>query len=198
MAISVFKTRAREFNRFINIKSMSQLTYFVSDVKRMLGKHKIRIVYVWLSRAFWGVFQYRLERSLFLVLGRSYSFIRVPFVPLLNLIQAYSNIDIHYKADIKKGLSILHPSVGVVISGQSVIGENLTLTGGNVIGVHKKCVKGTFVIGNQCSLGANATIIGPVILGDNITVGASACVVKSCLTPQSVLIGVPAKIHNKD
>lgn len=139
---------------------MLQLTYFASDVKRMLGKHKVRIVYVWLSRSFWGILQYRLERSLFLVLvGKSYSFVRVPFVPLLNLIHAYFNIGIHYKADINKG---------------------------------------TFVIGNQCSLGANATVIGPVILGDNITVGASACVVKSCLTSQSVLIGVPAKIQNKD
>ena len=176
---------------------MSQFSCFISDVKRMLGKHKIRIVYVWLSRSFWGILLYRLERSLFLIFGRTYSYLRVPLVPVFNLIQAYSNIDIHYKADIKKGLSILHPSVGIVISGQSVIGENLTLTGGNVIGVHRPSSKGTFVIGNQCSLGANATIIGPVILSDNITVGASACVVKSCHIPESVLIGVPAHIYNK-
>lgn len=176
---------------------MSQFSYFISDVKRMLGKHKIRIMYVWLSRSFWGILLYRLERSLFLMFGRTYSFLRVPLVPVFNLIQAYSNIDIHYKADIKKGLSVLHPSIGIVISGQSVIGENLTLTGGNVIGVHKKCEPGTFVIGNQCSLGANATIIGPVVLSDNITVGASACVVKSCHISESVLIGVPAQIYNK-
>lgn len=176
---------------------MSQFSYFISDLKRMLGKHKVRVIYVWLSRSFWGIFQYRIERSLFLVLGKSYSFIRVPFVPFLNLLQAYSNIDIHYKADIKKGISILHPSVGVVISGQSIIGENLTLTGGNVIGVHKKCKKGTFIIGNYCSLGANATIIGPVILEDKITVGASACVVKSCLEAEAILIGVPAQMLTK-
>jgi serine acetyltransferase len=177
---------------------MSQFTYFISDIKRMLGKHKIRILYVWLSRSFWGILLYRTERSLFLVFGTYYSFIRVPLVPLFNMLQAYSNIDIHYKADVKKGISILHPSVGVVISGQSSIGENLTLTGGNVIGVHKKCKKGTFVIGNNCSLGANATIIGPIILGDNIIIGASACVVENCLIPQSILVGVPAKTLPKN
>lgn len=32
-------------------------------------------------------------------------------------------MDIHYKADIKGGLLVLHPSVGCVISGQSIIGE---------------------------------------------------------------------------
>jgi len=37
---------------------------------------------------------------------------------------------------------------------------------------------GSFVIGDDCSLGANATIIGPLILGERIKVGASACVIK--------------------
>ena len=172
---------------------MRQLNYFTYDVKRMLGKHKIRILYVWLSRSFWGILLYRIERSLFLIFGKWYSYFRVPFVPLINLIQAYSNIDIHYKAVIKGGISILHPSVGIVISGQSSIGKNITLTGGNVIGVHKKCEPGTFVIGNNCSLGANATIIGPVILADYTTIGASACVVNDCVTTHCVLVGVPAK-----
>ncbi len=172
---------------------MRQLNYFTYDVKRMLGKHKIRILYVWLSRSFWGILLYRIERSLFLIFGKWYSYFRVPFVPLINLIQAYSNIDIHYKAVIKGGISILHPSVGIVISGQSSIGKNITLTGGNVIGVHKKCEPGTFVIGDGCTLGANATIIGPLKLGDKITVGAAACVVKDCLKKQTVLMGVPAK-----
>lgn len=176
---------------------MQQLSYFTKDVKRMLGKHKVRILYVWLSRSFWGILLYRIERSLFLAFGKQYSFIRVPFVPFFNLIQAYSNIDIHYKAVIEGGISILHPSVGVVISGQSRIGEHITLTGGNVIGVHKKCEEGTFVIGNNCSLGANATIIGPVILADYTTIGASACVVNDCVTTHRVLVGVPAKPINE-
>ncbi|RLD59978.1 MAG: serine acetyltransferase [Bacteroidetes bacterium] len=171
-----------------------QIAYFKKDVKRMLGKHKIRILHIWLSRSFLGIFLYRFERSLFLLFGDLYGFIRVPFIPIQLILQSYSNIDIHYKANIKGGLLVLHSSVGCVISGQVVIGENLTLTGGNVIGVSNN--NKSFIIGDNCSLGANATIIGPLVLGNFIKIGASACVVKDCLENGSVLVGVPASIVN--
>lgn len=175
---------------------MTQLTFFTQDLKRMLGKYKIRILHIWLSRVFWGLLIYRIERSLFLVFKKYYGILRVPFIPIFNLIYAYSNLDINYKADIKGGILVLHPAVGIVISGQCVIGENVTLTGGNVIGAKKKCEPGSFVIGDGCNFGANATLIGPLILGNNITIGASACVVKSCADEGSILMGVPAKKAN--
>jgi len=174
---------------------MTQINYFFNDVERLLGKYKIRIIHIWMSRAFVGIFVYRLERSLYLLIGRYYGILRVLLTPLLNLIQSYTNIDIHYKADIKGGLLILHPSVGIVISGQSIIGKNLTLVGGNVIGAKEKCPKGSFVLGDNCFLGANATIIGPVKIANNIKIGASACVVKSCVKEGAILTGVPAKIR---
>lgn len=98
---------------------MTQIKFFIEDLKRMLGKYKIRVLHIWLSRTFWGIFIYRLERSFYLLFPRIYGVIRIPFIPILNLIQTYSNIDIHYKSDIKGGLLILHPSVGIVISGQA-------------------------------------------------------------------------------
>ncbi len=175
---------------------MTQLTYFFQDIRRMLGKYKIRILHIWLSRVFWGILIYRIERSLFLVFGKYYGILRVPLIPVFNIFYAYSNLDINYRASIKGGILVLHPAVGVVISGQSVIGKNLTLTGGNVIGAKKTCETGTFVIGDNCNFGANATLIGPVIIGNNIHIGASACVVKDCTDDGSVLIGVPAKKVN--
>ncbi len=175
---------------------MTQIRFFSQDVKRMLGKHKIRIIHIWLSRSFAGIFMYRLERSLFIAFGNVYGYLRVPFIPIIHLVQAYSNIDIHYKSNIKGGVSILHPAVGCVISGQAKIGKNLTITGGSVIGISKKCNDDDFLIGDNCSLGANATIIGPLKLGNNIKIGAAACVVKDCLIDDSTLVGVPAKILN--
>lgn len=160
----------------------------------MLGKHKVRVLHIWLSRSFWGVFMYRFERSLFLLFGTSYGIIRVPLIPIINLINAYSNIDIHYKASIKGGLLILHPSVGCVISGQAIIGKNLTLTGGNVIGVKKSLTGDPFKIGDHCTLGANATIIGPLQLANDIVIGASACVTRSFMENGLILAGVPAKL----
>ncbi|WP_431135865.1 serine acetyltransferase [Psychroserpens mesophilus] len=176
---------------------MTQIQFFVKDVKRMLGKRKIRILHVWLKRSFWGILLYRLERSFFLVFGKAYGIIRVPFIPIFNILQSYSNIEIHYKANIKGGLSVLHPSVGCVISWRTNIGENLTLTGGNIIGIKTEHSKDKFIIGNNCTFGANATVVGPLQLGNDIIIGASACVTESCLTDGSILMGVPAKVYNK-
>ena len=175
---------------------MTQFRYFIQDVKRMMGKKTYRLIYIWMLRSFWGITLYRIERSLFLLLGSLYSILRIIGLPLINLVQAFSNIDIHYKANIKGGLLVLHPSVGVVISGQCHAGKHLTLTGGNVIGIRGKSSE-PFVIGNNCELGANATIIGPLSLGNNIRIGASACVVKSELRDYAILVGVPAEKVNK-
>ena len=172
---------------------MTQFKYFITDVKRLLGKRKIRIIHIWMSRAFVGIFLYRFERSLFLIFNKFYGILRILFLPIFYLLQSYSNIDIHYKANIKEGLLILHPSLGIVISGQVSVGKNLTLTGGNLIGTKKNIESKSFVIGNNCTFGGNATLIGPLILSNNITIGASACVVKSYLDDNSILVGVPAK-----
>ena len=131
-----------------------------------------------------------MERILFQFLGKNYKYLRVIISPILFIIESYSKMDIHYMAEIKGGLRILHNTNGIVISGQSKIGENLILVGGNIIGAKSK---GEIKIGNYCTLGANATIIGPLELGNNITIGASACVTKSNLQDNITLVGVPAK-----
>lgn len=172
---------------------IEQMIFFSQDLKRMLGKYKIRIIHIWLSRFFWGIFLYRLERGLFLLIGKPYSILRILLLPILNLLQAYSNIELHYKANIKGGILILHTSPGIVVSGLSIIGKNLTLTGGNIIGAKKGCKYGEINIGDNCTMGANAVIIGPINLSDNITIAASACVVKDCLLSNTTLVGVPAK-----
>jgi serine O-acetyltransferase len=171
------------------MKIGTQFNYFIQDLIAVSGKYKIRILQIIFSPTIIGIAKYRFERSLYIWLGKYYGILRVPFTPIFYLLHAYSNLDIHYKANIKGGLKILHNSVGVVISGQSIIGENLCLTGGNVIGAKHK---GEIIIGDNCYLGANATIIGPLELGNNISIGASACVVKSSLEDNIILIGVPA------
>jgi serine acetyltransferase len=84
--------------------------------------------------------------------------------------QAYSNLEIHYKADFKGGFMVLHASAGSVVSGLAIIGENLTHTRGNIIGGRTGCRLGELLKGDNCSLGANAVILGPIRLGNNIEV----------------------------
>lgn len=171
---------------------MMQLRFLYHDVLRLVGRKKVRFLYFFLTRTFAGVFIYRIERLFFLIFKDLYPGIRLLFLPLILLFQSYSNIDIHYKANIAGGLLILHPAVGCVISGQAKIGKNLTVTGGNVIGI-TKTKKGHFIIGNNCTLGANATIMGPLCLKDYITIGANACVTKSFDKNNMTLVGVPAR-----
>jgi len=173
---------------------MKQIRYFYADVLRMLGKNKWRILILFLSRIFAGVFWYRVDRSLFLMIGKNYRFFRALLSPVFYLVQAYSNIDIHYESDIGPGLLILHSSGGIVISGNARIGKNLTLSGGNIIGLNKNSTSTEFRIGDGCYLGANACVIGPLVLGNKANVGACACVVKSFLDDNLILAGVPAKV----
>jgi len=170
-----------------------QILFFGQDLRRILGKYKIRILHIWMSRIFWGILLYRVERGMYLLVGKPYEILRVLLIPIFNIIHFYSNVELHYKSDIKGGILILHSSVGVVVSGLAVIGYNLTLTGGNVIGARPGCKYGELKIGDNCSLGANVVILGPIILGNNISIGALACVVKDCLLDNSILVGVPAK-----
>ena len=130
-------------------------------------------------------------------MGKSYQYIRILLTPFFYLVQAYSNMDIHYKADIGPGLYILHPSVGVVIAGGTIIGKNFTLSGGNIIGIKREFMRGEYVIGDNCYLGGNACIIGPLKLANNVKIGACACVVESCLDDNVTLAGVPAKPLDK-
>lgn len=177
---------------------LTQARYFIKDVRRIVGKYKIRILHIWLSRVFCGIFLYRLERGLYITIGRPYKYIRVIFIPLFNLMQAYSNLEINYKADIKGGLLVLHASVGCVVSGLAVIGENLTLTGGNIVGGRAGCRRGDLVIGNNCNLGANAVVLGPVTIGNNIEVAASSLVINDCIYDYCLLLGIPAKAIGMD
>lgn len=172
---------------------MEQISYFLEDIKRLIGRKKLRVLMIVFTRTFWGLLNFRLERLGYRLFGRSYSVIRILYLPFSFIFQIISNLDIHYKADIKGGLLIHHPSLGIVINGICIIGSNLTLTGGNVIGISKPCIKGDFLIGDNCNFGANATVIGPLKLGNDQIVGSNACVVTSFLESKLTLVGVPAK-----
>lgn len=171
---------------------LEQLRFLVCDYTRLLGKKKVRIIHIWLSRVGIALLIYRLERGLYLLLGRFWEILRVLFLPILYPLYAYSNCEIHYKSAIEGGLLILHPSVGIVVSGKTIAGKNLTLTGGNVIGIDPGSGSGNIILGNNCTLGANAVVIGPLTLGHDVTIGASAMVNKGA-PDGAILVGVPAK-----
>lgn len=178
------------------ISSVKQMSYLVSDLSRLVNGRHHRWLTIWFGSSAGVALSYRLDRMLYLAIGRSYVLLRPLFYPLFLFFRILSSKhEISYHADIGKGLCILHPSLGVVVSAKAVCGSNLTLTGGNCIGGRKPMVAGGVRLGANVFLGVNAVILGPCVLGDDVHVGAGAVVV-SDLPVGASAVGIPAKARN--
>lgn len=159
----------------------------------MVEKKYYRLTHIWMSRMAVGVFIYRFERAMGLLFGNYWKFFRIIFFPIFYILKSYSNIDISYKANIGKGLRIVHPEGGIVIASNVDVGINLTLIGGNFIGRKEFTDPNASIrLGDDCVLGANSVILGPLILGDRVKVGALSVVLKDHPS-DSNLGGVPAR-----
>jgi len=105
--------------------------------------------------------------------------------------------DIHPGAVIGKDFFIDH-ATGVVIGETSEIGDNVSIYQGVTLGgVSSEKKKRHPTIGNNMVIGAGATILGPITIGSNVRVGAGSVVVKS-VPPNSTVVGVPAKIVQRE
>lgn len=107
-------------------------------------------------------------------------------------------IEIHPGAKIGKGLMIDH-GMGVVIGETTIIGEDCKIYHQVTLGGtgKEKGSKRHPTLGNNVVVGAGAKLLGDIIIGDNSRIGASAVVLKDC-PPNSTLVGIPARIINKD
>ena len=85
--------------------------------------------------------------------------------------------------------------VGIVIGSTTEIGDNCIVFPGVVFGAaystkagnpkgrrHPKC-------GNNCSFGANASVIGDITIGNNVTIGAGAVITKD-IPDNAIVVGV--------
>jgi serine O-acetyltransferase len=97
-------------------------------------------------------------------------------------------IEIARDVELGEGVVFLHP-VGVVIGGNSRIGDRVWFMGGNTVGTLNNT--GYPRIGNDVIIGAGARILGPVTVGDGAAIGANA-VVLADVPAGAVAVGVPA------
>jgi acetyltransferase-like isoleucine patch superfamily enzyme len=152
--------------------AFEQLRFLFCEMKRIVNKKYWRWITIWFGGCVRVNISYRFDRSLYLVFGRVYPVIRPVFFPAFFVCALLGGRhEIHYRARIGPGLKILHTSLGIVISGMTVAGEKLTLTGGNLIGGRKRLSERDILIGSRVYLGANSVILGPVEVGDDAKVG---------------------------
>lgn len=103
------------------------------------------------------------------------------------------NCTIPLGANIGFGTLFKHP-FGLIINSKSIIGQNCTIRHNFTIGTIDLAGNKTPSpkIGNNCYIGANVSIFGPIEIGDNSVLGGGAVVTKS-FPEGSKLVGVPAR-----
>lgn len=172
--------------------AFQQLEFAAYEVSLAVNGKHWRWLTIWLGKGPCVLLSYRIDRFLFLLLGNAYVLIRPLFFPLFLFLRIMScNHEIDYRADIGRGLKLLHPTLGFVVSGETIAGSGLVLTGGNCIGQRAK-TRGKIRFGDNVSMGANAVVLGPVNIGNGCVIGAGAVVVRDC-ADHSTVVGVPAK-----
>ena len=175
--------------RKIDTESMGILEFIKSDLYRYSGKTDFRtfLYNILLNNGFKYTFWLRMcmcnKSKIFILLLRYYS-------------DKYL-IEISPATDIGKGLYLGH-AMGIVIAGQSSLGNNCNISQFVTIGVKNRgAYKGSPIIGNDVYIGPWAKIIGSVRVGDDVAIGAN-CVVTKDVPSHAVVVGVPARIVSYD
>ncbi|PKH85168.1 serine O-acetyltransferase [Colwellia sp. Bg11-28] len=99
-------------------------------------------------------------------------------------------IELPYDAQIGQGVIIEHQH-GIVVHGNSVIGDNCTIRQGVTIG-NRYMNKPTEapIIGNNVNIGAGAKLLGNITIGDNANIGANAVVIHN-VAQDTLYVGFP-------
>ena len=111
------------------------------------------------------------------------------------LSQILTGVDIPCETVVGRRFRIDHFG-GIVISGDTIIGDDVIVRNGVTLGLRRTGVAGAPVIGNRVDIGTGAKILGPVHIGDDVGIGANA-VVLSDVPSNSIAVGVPAVVRQR-
>jgi serine O-acetyltransferase len=126
--------------------------------------------------------------------------LRKPFSLLYKILrtgcQMLTGVELPCETRVGRRLRIEHFG-GIVISGDSVIGDDVVLRHGVTIGLKRTGQRGAPRIGNRVDIGAGAKILGDIVIGDDAVIGANAVVLKD-VPPGAFAVGIPARIIKQE
>lgn len=161
------------------------------------------------------ILRYLISLSTIKSLFSSYAYYIHEHVAWRNQINAKKNIRVHPTASIRNAKNIYigensHININCCIwPGQDskiILGDNLLMGPGvsmqaanhgtdrDRVMMEQERTQKDIIIGNDCWLGSNVTILAGVSIPDGCIVAAGAVVTKSITEPYSIIAGVPAKI----
>ncbi|WP_276250771.1 serine O-acetyltransferase [Haloarcula rara] len=109
-----------------------------------------------------------------------------------HLSRLLTGVEIHPGAEVGNRLFIDH-GMATVIGETAVVGDDVLLYHGVTLGGKSmRREKRHPTLEDGVTIGANATLIGPVTIGENATVGAGAVVVDD-VSPETTVVGNPAR-----
>lgn len=122
--------------------------------------------------------------------------LRKPFSLLYKLLKVFgqmiTGIDLPCETRIGRRLRIEHFG-GIIISGDSVIGDDVVIRNGVTIGLKRTGQPGAPVIGDRVDIGAGAKILGAIRVGNDSIIGANAVVLQD-VPAGALAVGIPARI----
>ncbi len=170
------------------------LDFFISDVSAAFKKDPAAHSLIEVLTSYPGIKAVLLYR-----ISHFFNRIGMPFIPryISEIARQLTGIEIHPGAEIGSDFFIDHGG-GVVIGETSVIGNNVTMYQGVVLGgVATDPVKRHPTLGNNVVVGTGAKLLGPITIGDNVRIGANSVVVND-IPSNSVVVGVPGKIVSRN
>jgi serine O-acetyltransferase len=104
-----------------------------------------------------------------------------------------TGVEIHPGAVLGEGLFIDH-GMGIVIGETAVVGRNVTIYKGVVLGgTGKEKGKRHPTIGDNVVISSSSTVLGSIRIGNNVKIGAGSVVLKD-VPDNCTVVGVPGRV----
>jgi serine O-acetyltransferase len=110
---------------------------------------------------------------------------------LTDRILSFSGAELQPKSTIGPGLVLKH-TTGLVVGGDVVAGERLTLHQNVTLG-DRRPFGGQPVLGDDVTVGAGACVLGPISVGDRVVIAANSVVLED-VPDDAVVAGAPARL----